>query len=126
MRHVVKRTLAFDAHADASLNEVIEKKLALANLYRYEPSEGPKGDDLEKQFDEAWNAEPSPYDSHPRPADRIAWVLALATEGKAPRSADDDLDAWTLFADRHALEVQMTDIVRTNIATSTGITVHAA
>ena len=126
MRHVVKRTLAFDAHADASLNEVIQKELALSNLYRYEPSEKPPTDDLDQQFDEAWNAEPSPYDSHPRPADRIAWVLALATEGKAPRSADDELDAWSLFADRHKLEVQMTDIVRPNIAMSTGISVKAA
>lgn len=121
MRHVVRRTLAFDAHADASLNEVIEKKLALANLYRYEPSEKPKGEDLDEKFNEAWNAEPSPYDSHPRPADRIAWVLALETEGKAPKAENDDEDAWSLFADRGKLEELMTDIVRVNIATSTGI-----
>jgi Zn-dependent protease with chaperone function len=120
MRHVVRRSLAFDAHADRTLAEVVEHKRALANLYGYAPELQGTEDDVEKAFDEAWNATPSPYDSHPRPADRIAWVRALEAEGGGASPGDDD-DAWMLFADRAQVEKQMTDLVRIRVAMATGV-----
>jgi Zn-dependent protease with chaperone function len=120
MRHVVRRSLAFDAHADHTLAEVVEHKRALANLYRYTPEVKANHDDVERAFDEAWNAEPSPYDSHPRPADRIAWVRGLGAEG-APPAADDDDAAWSLFSDRAKVEEHMTGLVRLRVASATGV-----
>ena len=120
MRHVVRRSLAFDAHADRTLAEVLEHKRALANLYRYTPEVQAADEDVEKAFEEAWNAAPSPYDSHPRPADRIAWVRALSAAGSSA-AADDEDDAWTLFADRAAVEEQMTGVVRLRVADAMGV-----
>ena len=120
MRHVVRRSLVFDAHADHTLAEVLEHKRALANLYRYAPEVRATDEDLEKAFEEAWNAAPSPYDSHPRPADRIEWVRALGAEGSAA-GPDDEEQAWTLFSDRAAVEEQMTGVVRMRVETATGV-----
>lgn len=120
MRHVVRRSLAFDAHADRTLAEVLEHKRGLANLYRYTPEVQAVDEDVEKAFEEAWNAAPSPYDSHPRPSDRIEWVRALGAAGSSA-AADDDDDAWTLFADRAAVEEHMTGVVRLRVADAMGV-----
>ena len=67
----------------------------------------------------AMNAEPSPYDSHPRPADRIAWVGDVACAHGA--DVDEGAPAWALFADREALERRLTDEVRANVAARHGV-----
>jgi hypothetical protein len=76
--------------------------------------------ELESAIEEALNAEPSPYDSHPAPRDRIRWVEALAV---AHAGAEEDLarDGWWLFDDREHLELEMTHYVRTNVYEAHGI-----
>lgn len=69
---------------------------------------------------QALGAEPSPYDSHPRPNDRIAWVGGLVALDPQP---SDDESAWDLFSDREAIERQMTDQVRASIERSHGVAI---
>lgn len=125
LRHVIRRSVRFDAHAAAALNEVIEAKRPLANLYAFRPAEFPAEDDLEKAVGEALAAAASPYDSHPSPAERIAWVRALAAPG-AGGSPEDSGDAWGLFPDREAIERTMTDVVRANVLLEHGVEIGAA
>lgn len=123
-RHVVARSVQFDWHANATLREVIEGKKGLANLYAYTPgSAAPEG--VEKDVDAALSREPSPYDSHPSPKDRIAWVRALASDG-GDAEPDDDAPAWSLFEDREALERKMTDQIRQAIALNHGVAIPVA
>jgi Zn-dependent protease with chaperone function len=125
LRHVIARSIRFDAHAQAALSEVIDQERALANLYRYRVrGKAPDEGDLEKAIDEALNAEPSPYDSHPSPADRLAWVEALPKRD-IEASADDALEVWELFSDRTALERLMTQKVREKIQRDHGVVIAA-
>jgi hypothetical protein len=66
--------------------------------------------------------EPSPYDSHPSPADRFLWVRALGCDDET--TAADDEEVWSLFLDRDALERRLTEAVRNNVAAQHGISIQ--
>jgi ferric-dicitrate binding protein FerR (iron transport regulator) len=58
---------------------------------------------------------PSEYDSHPPPADRIAWVARIAASD--PHETDQDAqDAWSLLASREAIEQRMTSEIWARLA----------
>lgn len=121
LKHVIRRSIRFDAHVQSALSEVIDERRALANLYRYR-IRGKALDEVEidRAFEEAFNAEPSPYDSHPSPVQRLAWVDALPPRDIAS-SGDDALEVWSLFEGRASLEKQMTDKVRDRILADHGV-----
>ncbi len=118
LRHVIERSVRFNAFVDATLHEVIQKKEPLSNLYTYRPSLLDTAS-IESEIEEAFSAEPSPYDSHPCPADRIRWVREVGV-GQAA-SADDEADVWSLFRNREEIERRLTQEVRQNIQASGGI-----
>src|SRR6185369_12314593 len=68
LRHVIERSVRFDAHVGATLNEVVKSKAALANLYTYEPAKRVEEKDVAAAVNEALNRKASAYDSHPSPA----------------------------------------------------------
>ena len=110
LRHVVARAVAFDAHVSATLDEVIEGKRPLANLYDYEPGQKPSEQEVGEKIRESLERPASAYDSHPRPVDRIAWVRQVLQRGSV--DADSGAEAWSLFRDREKIERLMTDQVR--------------
>ncbi|MBX3262950.1 MAG: M48 family metalloprotease [Labilithrix sp.] len=114
LSHVVRRGVEFEVHVNATLDEVVAKSRPLANLYRYEPEQKAEGGDIEAAVTAAMDREPSPYDSHPKPVDRVRWVRELATS--VVPAADDEHDVWTLFASRDAIEEVMTTEVRARLA----------
>ena len=63
-------------------------------------------------------------DSHPSPADRIAWVTRLAAPASQAGEGDAD-EAWSLLATREAIEKRMTERMRARLATR-GIRVAAS
>jgi Zn-dependent protease with chaperone function/tetratricopeptide (TPR) repeat protein len=129
--HVVERSVLFDRHLQSTLHDAIDHKRALPNLYRPEPGPAGKGDDataaatVDASDDPAelvrkeMEREPSAYDSHPPPRQRLARAAAMAVE-RAPEPGDD-LPAWDLFADRDALERRMTARIREAVATNHGV-----
>lgn len=123
LRHVVERDLRFDRQAGATLKACVEGGAPLRNLYASAAGQALDEAEVQRALEEALSAEPSPYDSHPRPADRMAWV------GDVPsahgRGLDDGAPAWSLFADREALERRLTEEVRANVARNHGVTIPA-
>ena len=124
LRHVIAQSVRFDAHVNATLGDVLERERPLANLYRHEPEKKPKKKAVRQAIEEVLAAEPSPYDSHPAPRDRIAWVEALGAPG--PDGEDGEVDAWSLFENREELEEQMTAEVRARVHDAHGIVVKPA
>ena len=110
LRHVIDRSVRFGAHLNASVEDMLGRRQPLANLYQYTPTKSPSDADLEYRIRQALDADPSPYDSHPRPVDRFRWVHALGVD-VAP-APDDRTPAWELFSDRTSVEVRMTQVVR--------------
>jgi Zn-dependent protease with chaperone function len=123
LMHVIAADARFRAHVGATLKEVVDGKLPLPNLYRYQPACAIEESELASSVDEELNRKPSPYDSHPAPADRIAWVRALGAVGI--RAFSDGDPAWSLFADPDGLEQQMTAEVRDNVASNYGVEIPA-
>jgi len=115
MRHVIASSVRFDAHVDRVIHEVLETETPLRNLYRHEPESAVDEDEIEAAIEAVTDAEPSAYDSHPRPADRIRWAHAMHASEPA-EAASDTRDAASLLGDHDTLEVLMTEEVRTNIA----------
>jgi len=122
LRHVVERSFWFQAHANATLQEVVDGHMALANLYSYEPSKGPAEREIVDAAEEAIQAKPSPYDSHPSPAERFTLVNALQTRHTGPTS-DTEQSAWDLFEDRAGIQCRMTDQIRENVEKNHGVTI---
>lgn len=125
LRHVIDRELRFDMDTDAYLEAVVESKQPLRNLY--EESLGHVSDDpeagIEARVQEIIEAEPSPFDSHPRPLDRFRWAHAL--ECDPPDDADGDADAWSVVGAKEVLQLQMTEFVRSNVARNMNIEIPA-
>src|SRR5262249_35148894 len=124
LRHVIDRSVRFNAHVNATIQEVVEAKRPLENLYRYEPAEKKDAEDLDSQVRKAIERQPSPYDSHPCPIDRFRWVHAMAAPTRS--SSRDEEPVWSLFADRGAIEARMTGVIRKAVAANHGITIAAS
>jgi Zn-dependent protease with chaperone function len=124
LRHVIARSIRFDAHALTALNEVVEAKRPLANLYAYSPAKPPAEGDVEKAIAAALEAPPSPYDSHPSFAERIARIRAMDVAGEGA-SSQDARDAWSLFPEREAVERAMTAVIRRNVQLAHGVEIAA-
>jgi Zn-dependent protease with chaperone function len=121
LRHVIDRSVRFDAHVRAILQEVVDTKRPLRNLYTYAPSAPTDAAALDVNVSNVLEREPSPYDSHPRPTDRFRWVHALGVRGE--RAEDDAAPVWGLFADRGAIEELMTGLVRDNVQANHGVAI---
>ena len=122
LRHVVERSVRFDAHVGATLQEVVDRKLPLANLYTYTPSMGPE--DMAQAVEEALARPASPYDSHPSPAERFDLVRVLPKRSRR-LEPDDESPVWSLFCDPSALQREMTAQVRENLRVTHGVEILA-
>ena len=125
LRHVVARAVRFESHATAALNEVIQAKRPLENLYTDAPQRPPIPSGVETRLKEALERKPSPCDSHPSPEERLAWVLALNASETGSSMGDAD-EVWNLFPDRGAIQRAMTAVVRRNVALTHGVQIAEA
>lgn len=116
LRHVIDRDVRFEMDTEAYLQAAVETKQPVKNLY--EESYGHVSADPEQGVEalvqEILEAEPSPFDSHPRPVDRFRWAQALECE--APLDSDPEASAWSVIGSKEALQLQMTEFVRGNVA----------
>ena len=124
LRHVIERSVRFNAHVGATLNEVVKQKVPLANLYTYQPSQAVKEEDIAKAIHEALNRKGSAYDSHPPAAERFAIVRSLPSRDRRIEPNDEQA-AWTLFENPIELQHAMTTQVRANVAANYGVAIIA-
>ncbi len=122
LRHVVECSIRFQAHANSTLQEVINNKLALANLYAFKPSNRPAEKEITEAVGNAIHAKPSPYDSHPSPVERFALVHALPTL-ENERQPDAEEEAWNLFDEPAGIQGWMTDRICKNVEANHGVTI---
>jgi Zn-dependent protease with chaperone function len=104
LMHVVRRSLEFSQSVAALVTRAEATRRALISVYAT-PEGGLPAADLDAAVDERMKDKGSPYDSHPPPAMRIAWVSRIET---APEGPPDEGPVWELFADRVAIEAEMT------------------
>lgn len=119
LRHVIERSVRFDAHIDVTLREVVDRQASLANLYTYRPTA--TDEHLAEKVEEAINEPGSAYDSHPPAAQRFALAHALPQHEAIAAADDDDSAAWSLFDDPEELQRFMTVQVRANVAAHYGV-----
>ena len=119
---MIRRSIEFDVHANATLHEVTDKGYAMANFYSYRPDGLPGRSEVDDAVAEAVTAEPSPYDSHPSPDQRFEWVHSISSEPTGELS-DADEEAWDLLANRSELELWMTNVIRKNVKQNYGVAI---
>jgi Zn-dependent protease with chaperone function len=122
LRFVIARSVRFDFQAGASIQEAADGAKPLVNLYRHVPTKQPDEAEVTTAIEAALHREPSPYDSHPAPQQRIAYVHALGAPVPFEISSET---AWDLFADREALERRMTAQVRADVSARFGVRLAA-
>jgi Zn-dependent protease with chaperone function/tetratricopeptide (TPR) repeat protein len=122
LRHVIDRGVRFNAHVNATIKEVVEAKQPLPNLYQYRPAASGDAKQLDDAVQSQIDRDPSPYDSHPRPADRFRWVHAL--NAPTSRSVDDASPVWSLFQERDAIEQRMTSVIRDAVSENHGVRIE--
>jgi Zn-dependent protease with chaperone function len=111
LKHVIACDLRFEDHVNAEIGKALKEKLPLQNLW----SPPLSGTDP-KLLEAALVREPSPYDSHPSPRDRIRWVEKLPAA--LPSNDDADKDAWSLFHRREHHEREVTLFIYQQLAES--------
>jgi Zn-dependent protease with chaperone function len=115
LTHVIGASVRFDAHVNATVSEVVRARRPLANLYSYRPDARPDPGPLLLTIAGRLERNTNPWDSHPAPRERFAWVRATGTRNPAPE-ADAGLPAWDLVDEREGLERAMTERIRSAIA----------
>jgi len=120
LRFVIERSVRFEQATNAALTEVVKAGRQVSNLYQYSATAVPSEGDIEALIKAEMERAPSPYDSHPAPAQRLGLVAALGAT--TPSVPGDDRAVWELFADRKRLERQMTDVIRRNVEAQHGVT----
>lgn len=116
-RHVIRRGVTFNAQANGLIGSLRGTNTRVTNLYAQSTAVPIADDQVERAVEEIIEREPSPFDSHPRPADRIAWAHRISA---SPAPADERT-AWDLFTDRVATELAMTDVIREDVFAGHGI-----
>lgn len=135
LTHVVRRGIEYNLIADLEIDQAIQERRNLNNLYSLQVpekwpetntsdniDEGAKGNDektqltpkekIEGVFIEAMNKKTSHYDSHPAPQQRIGWVENLKN---VPSVEDDRSPAWDLLDNAKTLQDIMTGDINTRV-----------
>jgi Zn-dependent protease with chaperone function len=121
--HAIEADFRFGLHCEAVVKDVTEQSHALSNLYRHDHGATLNEAEIAQNVAAAIEREGSPYQSHPPPKKRIAWVEGIVAS--TPPSMDDELDAWTLFSDGEKLQCLLTDDVRQVWSSRTGVDIAA-
>jgi Zn-dependent protease with chaperone function len=117
LQHVVRRGIEFDFVSNQEMATALRESRPLRNLYHLKvpaleaksvdeaEDEKSPAERIEEAYQSALNAPASPYDSHPSPVQRIAWVERLTN---APDSGPDGAEVWSLFPEKEKLQELIT------------------
>lgn len=108
LTHVIKRQIEFDKYANTEIDEAIESKRSLNNLY--ELKENPDTT-IEEELNKILNSKTTEDDTHPSPADRFRYIAGIKT---TTISKDDSL-VTDLFENWSLLTEEMTQTIEAKI-----------
>jgi Zn-dependent protease with chaperone function len=108
LRHVVRRHVEFSAMVNDEIQQALEARRALRNVYTLE---SPRPFSLEHEIDDALLRETSEDDTHPSPQDRFRLVSGITTTAM---SVGDGL-VWDLFANAEKLATEMTAQIESRV-----------
>jgi len=100
LRHVIRRSIEFDTSANEEIQEAIESRRPLQNLYEVRPKEAAS---VQEAFDKALTRTTTEDDTHPSPMDRFR----LAARYGNPSSERTSDEVWQLFRDPEAIIREM-------------------
>jgi len=105
LTHVIRRSVRLDAQARAAMQVSSMTRAPVTNVYAFAGPGVPSQDEVEQSLRTHLDRPGSPYDSHPRLADRFRFAEAMAI----PDAVDPlpGADAWSLLDDRAAMEKRM-------------------
>lgn len=108
LRHVIERSIRFDARASAILEPMFETEVVSVspNFYLGTPKKPVPEPDIEQAIETAIHAKASLADSHPSPEQRLEFVRSQ-TQIPTGDLGDSEEDVWDLFADREEIERSM-------------------
>ncbi len=123
---VLRASARFDARAKVLVCAAIEHQVPIHNFFRQDVELSSAS--LEADVKEALGMPAGEFDSHPSPEQRVAWARMLKQVGRAGESLslrscgvnEHDL-SWLLLEGRTALELEMTDVICSNVAVNVGV-----
>ncbi|MBC7172799.1 MAG: hypothetical protein H5U40_10245 [Polyangiaceae bacterium] len=123
LRQAVGARARFEAHAFATVDEVVATSRGLSNIYTYRTRRPPDESRIKKIIESRWN-QADRGDERSSPAARVARLSGIELELSAlpsrgevnTHAAHDDIPAWALFSAREALETSMTESLRNDLA----------
>jgi tetratricopeptide (TPR) repeat protein len=111
LRHVIQRSVEFDAAVNMELQRAVHEKRAVADLYALPQLPRYSWVEVERMVASAIDRPTTDDDTHPGPSDQFRLVSGVSYRG-AP---GDPSPVWDLFASRHALAREMTAAVEGNM-----------
>jgi hypothetical protein len=110
LKHAIRRSLEFDAHASSEIQAAIEAKRPVQNLYDSVPAQMPES--VDQQFAAALNRDTTDDDTHPAPKDRFRLVSRVVASSSPAMNGF----VWDLFRDPSAVQQEMMDLIEKRIA----------
>jgi tetratricopeptide (TPR) repeat protein/Zn-dependent protease with chaperone function len=104
LRHVVARSVEFQAAVTLELQSAVHGKRPVGNLYALPPLPTLTSNDVEQRIADAMCRPTTEDDTHPGPSDRFRLIEHVSYNG--PRS--DATPVWDLFAERQRVMTEMT------------------
>jgi tetratricopeptide (TPR) repeat protein len=113
LTHVIRRSIEFEAAANAEIKQSIETRRPLQNLYDLP---APAGSGVATALEKALSRPTSEDDTHPGPRDRFRLVAPLQQPACPPRPGE----VWELFNDPDAIRREMVGLIEKQVAPHRG------
>lgn len=112
LRHVIARSVEFDAAVTVELQSAFNAKRSVSNLYALPPLPELSSTDVEHRIADAMSRPTTEDDTHPGPSDRVR-LIQRVTHSDA---RSDATPVWDLFSNPHQLMTEMTAMVAEQIS----------
>ena len=116
LRHVVARSVEFEAAVNVELQNAARAKRSVSNLYALPPLPSLSSRDVEHRIADEMSRPTTEDDTHPGPQDRVRLTQRVRHDG----ACSDSTPVWELFSDPHHLMAEMTATVASQIPNPTG------
>jgi Zn-dependent protease with chaperone function len=117
LEQVIRRSLEFDAQANAEIKQAVEEKRGLNNLYLLPALPSEAQEEMETRLRKELERESSPYDSHPSYQERVKSVRALDIP---EQEAAVPAPVLQMIPAADSLQQEMTAMVEENVARRLG------